>query len=67
MNTAKRKPEESFAAYKLRRKEENKATKAKLSGRMIWVSCPPLGYERKPKGIGRTYIRAQYGEIGGRS
>ena len=61
MLSAKRKPDESFAAYKLRRKEENKATKAKLSGRMVWVSCPRLSslsdpnYIPRPKG--RTYRR----------
>ena len=42
MLSAKRKPEESFAAYKLRRKEDNKATKAKLAGRWFWVSCSRL-------------------------
>lgn len=62
-----RKPGESFKQYRLRLKTDDKDLKRKLSGRMIWVSCPPLGYERKPKGIGRTYIRAQHGEIGGRS
>ena len=62
MNTAKRKPEESFAAYKLRRKEENKATKAKLSGRWFWVSCSRLLRPDEiaagmTRGRGRTYQR----------
>ena len=61
MNTAKRKPGEPFALYKLRRKEDNRATKAKLAGRMVWVSCPRLSslsdpnYIPRPKG--RTYRR----------
>ena len=67
-----RKSGESFKQYRLRLKTEAKALKRKLHGRMIWVSCPPLGYEGedkpkyKRKGIGRTYIRAQHGEIGSR-
>lgn len=61
MLSAKRKPDESFAAYKLRRKEEDRATKAKLAGRMVWLSCPRLSslsdpnYIPRPKG--RTYRR----------
>ena len=62
MNTAKRKPNESFAAYKLRRKEENKATKAKLFGRWLWVSCsrllrPDEIAKGLTRGRGRTYQR----------
>ena len=62
MNDA-RKSGESFKQYRLRLKTEAKALKRKLHGRMIWVSCPPKGYENSP---GRTYIRAQHGEIGSR-
>ena len=71
MNDA-RKPGESFKQYRLRLKFDKQAEKRNLQGRMIWVSCPPLGYEGedkpkcKRKGIGRTYIRAQHGEIGSR-
>ena len=62
MNTAKRKPNESFAAYKLRRKEDNKATKAKLAGRWFWVSCSRLLRPDEiaagmTRGRGRTYQR----------
>ena len=62
MLSAKRKPDESFAAYKLRRKEENKATKAKLAGRWFWVSCSRLLHldeiaKGMTRGRGRTYQR----------
>lgn len=61
MNTAKRKPGEPFALYKLRRKEDNRATKAKLAGRMVWASCPILTGLSDPDDIprpkGRTYRR----------
>ena len=62
MLSAKRKPEESFAAYKLRRKEENNSTKAKLFGRWLWVSCsrllrPDEIAKGLTRGRGRTYQR----------
>ena len=62
MNDA-RKPGESFKQYRLRLKFDKQAEKRNLQGRMIWMSRPPQGYDNTP---GRTYIRAQHGEIGSR-
>ena len=61
MNTSKRKPEESFASYKQRRKAEALELKRKLAGRMVWASCPiltGLSYpDDTPRPKGRTYRR----------
>ena len=62
MNTAKRKTGEPFDLYKLRRKEDNKATKAKLTDRWFWVSCSRLLRPDEiaagmTRGRGRTYQR----------
>ena len=62
MLSAKRKPGEPFALYKLRRKEENRATKTKLAGRWFWVSCSRLLHldeiaKGMTRGRGRTYQR----------
>ena len=61
MNTSKRKPEESFAAYKQRRKAESLELKRKLAGRMVWASCPRLSGlsdpDNMPSAKGRTYRR----------
>ena len=62
MLSAKRKPGEPFALYKLLRKKENRATKTKLAGRWFWVSCSRLLHldeiaKGMTRGRGRTYQR----------